>query len=155
MLLNAAVSYDLFAQAFFEGEAAGSPQSAAAVLDVIRPFARIQDPAEGFWHTITADGGEADFYMSSDGGDFMVNNFSPGETTELIVRAAASGGLVLLGPDLPPLLTDTAQLAHLPDELVSNPPLPVLVKSGAELEGLLADDIGVYEKCRRRLATAG
>jgi len=87
-------------------------------------------------------------------GGFMANRFSPGETAELVVRAAASAGLVLLGPDLPAILTDVSQLGHLPEGVATRSPLPVLVISGAELDGLIAGDGQTYEICRSRLSSS-
>jgi hypothetical protein len=80
----------------------------------------------------------------------MVNHFSSGETTGLILQAAQSAGLVILGPGPPPILTDAEQLGELPESL-TNDPMPVLVASAAELQGLIAQDAETYQICRERL----
>jgi hypothetical protein len=141
------VSYDLFAQAFTNGDAVRDPQIADVVLDVLRPFLVGSPDEKGFCHTRTSDGGEADFYGS------MVNHFSPGETTELIVRSAQAARLVVLGPGLPPVLTDAQQLAELPDPVAIGKPMPVLIEAADELERLIANDPETYRRCRERLTS--
>ena len=143
------MSFDLFAQRFADGQASGIPLP--EVLDVLRPFLVIGPEDDGFCRTRTSDAGEADFYVGGDPGGFMVNHFSNGETFELIRLAASSGGLVLFGAGTPAMLTDRRQLEHLPEQLASGPPLPVLVGSGPELEALIANDAAAYQRCRERL----
>lgn len=143
------MSFDLFAQLFINGQASavGIPE----VLDVLRPFVVVGPEEDGFCRTRTADGGEADFYLGSGTGGFMVNHFSKGQTSDVIYRAASSRGLVLFGPETPAMLTDRDQRMHLPKTLASGPRLPVLVISGSELEDLIADDAAAYERSRERL----
>jgi hypothetical protein len=147
------VSYDLFAQAFTNGDGVRDPQIADVVLDVLRPFLVGSQDEKGFCHTRTSDGGEADFYVGLDGHGFMVNHFSPGETTELIVRAAQAARLVVLGPGLPPVLTDSQQLAELPDSVAISKPMPVLIETADELQRLIANDPETYFRCRERLTS--
>jgi hypothetical protein len=147
------VSYDLFAQAFAHGDGVQDPQIVDVILDVLRPFLVGSTDEKGFCRTRVSDGGEADFYVGLDGHGFMVNHFSPGETTELIVRAAQAARLVVLGPGLPPVLTDAHQLAELPEPLSVGAPMPVLVETAEELEGLIADDPETYRRCRERLTS--
>ncbi len=99
-----------------------------------------------------ADGGEADFHVR-DGG-FMVNHFAPGESVQLILKQRRPVGLVLLGPELPPMLTDPRQLTYLPDDLASAEPAPVLVASGDDIQGLIESDDETYGRCRVRLEAA-
>jgi hypothetical protein len=106
----------------------------------------------GFCHTRTSDGREADFYVGLDGHGFMVNHFSPGETTELIVRAQAAR-LVVLGPGLPPVLTDSQQLAGLPDSVAISKPMPVLIETADELLRFIANDPETYLRRRERLTS--
>jgi hypothetical protein len=149
----ASVSYDLFAQAFANGDGVRDPQIADVVLDVLRPFLVGSPDEKGFCHTRTPDRGEAAFYVGLDGHGFMVNHFSPGETTELIARAAQAARLVVLGPGLPPVLTDSQQLAGLPDSFATGKPMPVLIEAADELERLIANDPETYRHCRERLTS--
>jgi hypothetical protein len=144
------MSFDLIAQGFVEGEAPDA--SVAETLQVLRPFLIVGPEPDGFCRTRTPDGGEADFYVGR--GGFMVNHFSKGETLELIWKAASVQGLVLFGPGTPAMLTDARLLPHLPPNLAVGPPLPVLVNSGPELDGLIEDDQTTYRTCRERLADA-
>src|SRR5437870_10392097 len=145
------MSYDLFAQAFTNATVTQAATRREAMVDSIRPFA-IADPDDhGFCRTQTSDGGQADFYLGTTDAGFMVNHFSRGETIELIYQAARAAGLVVLGPELPAALTHGEQLAHLPPELLQDP-APVLVTSGAELEGLITGDAEIYRLCRDRLS---
>jgi hypothetical protein len=107
------VSFDLLAQAFDQG----SGPRRADILTWLRPFATQEDD-EGFCRTRTADGGEADFYVGD--GSFMVNHFSSGETLDLIVRTASANGLVLLGPELPVMVTTHASWR--PFRMTPSPP---------------------------------
>ena len=141
------MSFDLFATNFHDGAAA--PGSAPAILAVLRPFLTVGPEEGGFCRTTTPDGGEADFYVGDEG--FMVNHFSPGETGDLIRRAASNNGLVLFAPGLPAMLTDAGQLDHLPDALLSLEPAPVIVSTGAELDALISGDPETYQRCRGRL----
>ena len=145
--------YDLFAQSFAHGDGVQDPKIVDVILDVLRPFLVRSPDEKGFCRTRVSDGGEADFYVGLDGHGFMVNHFSPGETTELIVRAAQVARLVVLGPGLPPALTDAHQLAELPEPLSVGDPMPVLVETAEELEGLIADDSETYRRCRERLTS--
>jgi hypothetical protein len=147
------VSYDLFAQAFDRGEGVRDPRITDVVVDVLRPYLTAPPDESGYCHTRMPDGGEADFYVGSDGHGFMVNHFSPGETSGLIMRAAQAAGLVVPGLGLPPVLTDPQQLSELPDQLTSGEPKPVLLETAEELEGLIADDPETYRRCRERLTS--
>lgn len=138
------MSFDLLAQAFDQGL---GPRR-ADILTWLRPFATQEDD-EGFCRTRTADGGEADFYVGD--GSFMVNHFSSGETLDLIVRTASANGLVLLGPELPVMLTNPRQLETLPDDAQPSELDPVLLENGADLEGLIAGEGEAYRRCRQRL----
>lgn len=120
------VSFDLFAQAF--DDSVDIPRS--EILASLRPF--LVEEADGICQTRMADGGEADFHVR-DGG-FMVNHFAPGESVQLIFETASSVGLVLLGPELSPMLTDPRQLTYLPDDLASAEPAPFLVASGDDIQ---------------------
>jgi hypothetical protein len=143
------MSFDVFAQAF--GDSVNIPRS--EIIASLLPFLA-EEPAEGYCRTRMADGGEADFYVGDS--SFMVNRFSPGESVELIYETASSFGLVLLGPELPAMLTDPRQLTSLPDELSSAEPPPVLVASGIDIQGLIENDDETYRRCRGRLeATNG
>jgi hypothetical protein len=53
------MSYDMFVQAFDDGEAAVMPSPA---FDVFTPHVDRQQPEYYFWHMRTLDGGEADIY---------------------------------------------------------------------------------------------
>jgi hypothetical protein len=141
------VSFDLFAQAFDQGSGAGRGD----ILTSLRPFAT-QEEDEGSCPTRTADGGEADFYVGEE--SFMVNHFSSGETLDLIVRTASSNGFVLLGPELPVMLTNPRQLETLPDDLQPSELDPVLLEDGTDLEGLIAGNDEAYRRCRQRLESA-
>lgn len=141
------MSFDVFAQAF--DNSVDIPRS--EILDSLRPFLA-EGADQGFCRTRTADGGEADFHVGD--GSFMVNHFSRGETVELIHETASSFGLVLLGPELPAMLTDPRQLTFLPDGLASAEPAPVLVASGSDIQGLIESHGETYQRCRWRLEAA-
>lgn len=143
------MSFDLFAQLFSNGKAAAI--RVPEVFEVLRPFLVVRSEDDCFCRTQTSDGGEADFYLGHGLGGFMVNHVSKGETSDLILRAASSRGLVLFGPGTPAMLTDGNQLEHLPEPLASGPPLPVLVASGEQLEALIAGEAETYQHCRERL----
>jgi hypothetical protein len=147
------VSYELYAHRFHDGESVTDPSVVGLVFGAIAPFC-VEAPDEmGHCDTRTPDGGEAEFYVGPDGHGFMVSHFSPGQTTELILRAARSAQLILLGPGLSPVLTDANQLADLPAALAAGDPMPVLVETAAELERLIADDPETYRRCRERLTS--
>jgi hypothetical protein len=57
------MSYDLFAQAFRDGDSVSDPHKSEAILDALRPFVIDSANTAGFRHTRTTDGGEADFYV--------------------------------------------------------------------------------------------
>jgi hypothetical protein len=146
------MSYELFVQAFHQGARAAIPDRRRSILDVVRPFlvSGVRDTGKPLV-TRTADGGTAEFHFEEENAAFSVRRFSRGDTLDLIVRAAASAGLVILGPDLPPALTDATQYWHLPAEILSQSPPPVLVSSGKDLGGLLADDSRTHLETRMAL----
>lgn len=146
------MSYDLLAQAFHQGTPSALPDRRRSILDVVQPFVMsgIADSG-GPFVTRTADGGTAEFHIDEEAARFSVRRFSSGETLELIVRAASSAGLVILGPDLPPALTDATQYWHMPSELLSQASPPVLVSSGRDFAGLLADDARTHVETRMAL----
>lgn len=147
------MSFDLFAQEFLDGEATpADPSTTRTILEVLHPHT-IETEEPSFLRTRMSNGGEADFYVGPSGSGFMVNHFSPGETMDLIWRAAARGNLVVLGPGLPPMLTHAKQLEQLPEVLRSEP-VPALCASGEELHRLIGDDEDTYRLCRERLLSA-
>jgi hypothetical protein len=147
------VSYELYAHRFHDGESVADPSVAGLVFSAIARFC-VEAPDEmGHCATRTPGGGEAEFYVGPDSHGFMVSHFSRGQTTELILRAAQSAQLILLGPGLPPVLTDANQLADLPAALATGEPMPVLVETATELERLIADDRETYGRCRERLTS--
>ncbi len=143
------MSFDLFAQGFKDGEADDRPESRPIMLTVLQPFVVHEEGGE-FWRTRIPDGGGADFYLGGPATGFMVNHFSGGQTLDLIVRAASSAGLAILGPGLPPAVTKRDPLGHLPEELLSDP-APVLIESGEELAGVIAGAADIIGRCRERL----
>src|SRR5206468_1746955 len=104
------MSYDLIAQRFGSGGSHAKASPRAAIMRVLAPFVVDSDEQTNFVRIRTPDGGEADIHLGRTDDGFMANHFSPGEVLDLVFRAAAEADLVIMGPELPALLTNSEQL---------------------------------------------
>ena len=92
----------------------------------------------GFVRLVRGDG-EADVYAGRPGESLesvMVGHFGGNEIMDLIVELARQADAVIIGPDLPPLLTRAEQREQLPPDLGLGE--PVLIGSGHELNETIA-----------------
>jgi hypothetical protein len=92
----------------------------------------------GFVRVVRGDG-EADVYARRPGESLesvMVNHFGGDEIMDLIVELARQADAVIIGPDLPPLLTRGGQREQLPPDMGLGE--PVLIASGQELSETIA-----------------
>jgi hypothetical protein len=93
----------------------------------------------GFVRLVRGDGG-ADVYAGRPGKSLqsvMVNHFGGDQIMDLIVELAREADAVIIGPDLPPLLTRTEQRDQLPPDMGLGD--PVLIVSGQELSQTIAE----------------
>jgi hypothetical protein len=129
------MSYDLFVQAFVEGDAAPMPSSA---FDVFRPHVDRAQPEEMLWHVRTPDGGEADIYASVTPGTFdslTISRFSGGEPLDLLAEFTIRAGAVILPPDGPAMLTAEIQREHLPEGFADE---AIIIRNGEDIRRALA-----------------
>jgi hypothetical protein len=92
----------------------------------------------GFVRLARGDG-EADVYAGRQGESLesvMVNYFGGDEIMDLIVELARRADAVIIGPDLPPLLTRAEQRDQLPPDMGLGE--PVLIASGHDLSETIA-----------------
>jgi hypothetical protein len=132
------MSYDLFLMRFDAGAPAqiDSPEFWELLA---RAWQKPPDD-HGFVRLVRGDG-EADVYAGRLGEaleSVMVNHFGGDEIMDLIVELARQADAVIIGPDLPPLLTRTEQRDQLPPDMDLGE--PVLIASGHELSQTIAQD---------------
>lgn len=128
------MSYDVFVQGFYAGNAAPMPSSA---FDVFRSHVDRTDSEHHFWHVRTPDGGEADIYADVTPGTFhslMINHFSAGRPLDLLAEFTIQASAVILAPGGPMMLTTEAQRQHLPDGFQSD---AIIVRNGDDIRQAL------------------
>ncbi|MEV6279585.1 hypothetical protein [Nocardia sp. NPDC051832] len=112
------MSFDMFVQAFRDGNA--EPMPAAAFLEVFGPHVETTEPDKRYWQIHAPDGGRADIYASiiEQGIDsVLLNHFSSGDVLDLVVEFARKAGAVIMPVGCPILLVDGSQGRHLPEHL--------------------------------------
>jgi hypothetical protein len=129
------VSYDMFVQAFADGDAAPMP---SAAFDVFRPHIDRTEPERHFWHLRAPDGGEADIHVDAAPGTFdslMINHFSEGSALDLLAEFTIRAGGVILASDGPVMLTAETQREDLPEGLEGN---AIIIRSADDIRQALA-----------------
>jgi hypothetical protein len=92
----------------------------------------------GFVRVVRGEG-EADVYTGRPGDSpesVMVSRFGGDEMMDLIVELARQADAVIIGPEMPPLLTRAEQAEHLPPDMDLGK--PVCIATGRELSELIA-----------------
>jgi hypothetical protein len=121
------VSFDIF-QRFVAGEPAQADPG--AVLGLLEPLVSRGQPQDGYIEVATSDG-TADVYGTNDpGSSLMVNHASGREIWNLLFELATVAGFVVMPVGCGTCITETTDVADLPDGL----PEPVtVIHSGADL----------------------
>jgi hypothetical protein len=132
------LSYDLYLMRFRAGAPAeiDSPE-----FWELLAHAWEEPPDEHGCVRLVRGDGEADVYAGRPGESprsVMVNHFSGDEIMDVIVDLARQADAVIIGPDLPPLLTRAEQREQLPPDMDLGE--AVLIASGRELSERIAQD---------------
>lgn len=122
------MSFDVYAQRFIDGEPADADSE--VLRELIAPHvARVESETD--FAELRFDDGTADFYGGDEPGTgFMVNHVSGQLAWDLVARVAATGGMALMAPGVPPLIFSEAERGHLPEDLDGE---AVVVTSGADI----------------------
>ena len=120
------VAFDLFLQAFREGDAAEA--DVEEILSVVGPCIRRRD--EWCVHIETSDGGADVYGLDTTVQSLMINHASGRDVWNLVYELAQSAGLAVMPVGCPTCVTDKDALEQLPPELASS---AVVVSSGEEL----------------------
>lgn len=129
------MSFDIYVQAFTNGNAASRPSDAVRAL--LLEHATAHDQAGGFVQ-ITYNGASADVYGLPEEGsalDGLMFNHVEDAAFELIVKAAQEADAVVMPVGCAVCVTSESQLAHLPAELRE---VVQVVRSGAELRAAIS-----------------
>ena len=130
------VSYDIFLSRFEAGEPA--PIDSPAFWELLASAWENPPDEHGFIRLIRGDGA-ADLYAGRPGElpeSVMVNHFGGEQMMELLVELARVGDAVIIGPELPPLLTRPEQRGGLPPDMDLGEPR--LIGSGQDLSDAIA-----------------
>jgi hypothetical protein len=125
------VSYDIYLMRFEAGEAAEI--DAPEFWELLAGAWENPPDEHGFVRVVRGDGG-ADVYAGQVGepqDSVMINHFGGDEIMDLIVELARQADAVIIGPDLPPLLTRADQREQLPPDMGLGD--PVVIESGRGL----------------------
>ena len=130
------MSYDLYLMRFEAGEPAeiDTPE----IWELLASAWEEPPDQHGFVRLVRGEGG-ADVYAGQVGepqDSVMINHFGGDEIMDLIVELARRADAVIIGPDLPPLLTRAEQGAQVPADMDLGE--PVLIASGRELSETIA-----------------
>lgn len=150
------MSFDVFTQAFRDGDSA--PANADAARSILSQVRHIHEPEHNFYGVEFADGSHLEIYAGGlDGREsFTGVMFALRGTSELIgnfmFEFTRASDCVLLPAMDPPciLLTDTDQERHLPPDLVENFQV-IPISNGAELLAALEGGLDTWRAYRDRV----
>jgi hypothetical protein len=120
-----AVSFDVFLQRFYGGDAADG--DGQAILNLLEPL--MTERSSGFARVVTDDGGADIYGLDHPERGVMINHAEGRRIWDLIVELARAGGMVVMPVGCPACGIDPDASSHLP----AGAPSFELIGSGADL----------------------